>query len=146
MRPTPPALLACVLLTACSGEAPPPPPPPPATVSIDVPTAGLVSAADSLRVRLSSSSIEIVPADGEPTPGRAHHHLFLDMDVTPPGEPIPKQVQGITHLVTGAAEFTLKRLSPGQHRLIAVLALGDHVPLEPSAVDTVFFTVEEPAE
>ncbi len=38
---------------------------------------------------------------------------------------------------------TLKDLTAVRHRLIAVLALGDHVPLDPWAVDTVFFTVVE---
>ncbi len=122
------------VLTGCASERQP-------SVRIETPQDGAVITADSLRVVLSASGVEIVPADGEPTPGRAHHHLFLDADLTPAGEPISTQAPGITHLGTGATAFTLTDLSPGRHRLIAVLALGDHVPLDPWAVDTVHFTV-----
>ena len=129
------ALLSLIAMTGCAAE-------PAASVRIEAPRNGAVTADDSVRVTLATSGIEIVAADGEPTPGRAHHHLYLDVDVTPAGEAIPKQVPGITHLGTGATEFTLKDLGPGEHRVIAVLALGDHVPLDPWAADTVFFSVE----
>jgi len=120
----------------CAGE-------PAATVRIEAPQEGAVVTGDSVPIELSASGVGIVPADGESTPGRAHHHLVLDVDPTPAGQEIPKQVEGIVHLGTGASSFTLKDLTAGRHRLIAVLALGDHVPLDPWAVDTVFFTVVE---
>lgn len=129
------ALIALAAAWGCAAEPPP-------TVTIESPADGAVIAADSVPVVLSASGIDIVAADGEPTPGRAHHHLFLDVDLTPAGEPIPKLASGVTHLGTGASSFTLKDLAPGRHRLIAVLALGDHVPLEPWAVDTVHFSVQ----
>ncbi len=129
------ALIALAAAWGCAAESPP-------TVTIESPTDNAVITADSVPVVLSASGIEIVAADGEPTPGRAHHHLFLDVDLTPAGEPIPKLAPGVTHLGTGVSSFTLKDLTPGRHRIIAVLALGDHVPLEPWAVDTVHFTVQ----
>ncbi len=50
-------------------------------------------------------------------------------------------MEGLKHLGTGASSWTFKNVEPGQHRLIAVLALGDHVPLDPWVTDTVTFTV-----
>ena len=46
---------------------------------------------------------------------------------------------------TGDSTLIVQDLPPGRHRLIAVLALGDHVPLDPWVVDTVFVTVEDRA-
>jgi hypothetical protein len=123
------------LLAACAAE-------PAASVSIEAPRDGDTISADSLSVVLSASGVEIAPADGANTPGRAHHHVFLDADLSAAGQPIPAGQPGIVHLGTGVSEVTLTGLVPGRHRLIAVLALGDHVPLDPWAVDTVFFTVE----
>jgi hypothetical protein len=39
-------------------------------------------------------------------------------------------------------EFTVEGLAPGEHRLIAVVADGVHIPLDPPVVDTVMITVE----
>ena len=128
-------LLAFAALAACAAE-------PAAVVRIAMPQDDAVITADSLRVVLSASGVAIVAADGLPTPGRAHHHVFLDADLTPAGQPIPAGLPGVTHLGTGDSIVTLRDLAPGRHRLIAVLALGNHVPLEPWAVDTVYFTVE----
>ncbi len=130
------------LLVACPGEqreeavteqAP--------AVEIVQPADGDTVSDDSLVVQLSATGITIAPAQGEAVPGEAHHHLFLDTDLTPAGEPIPKDSAGIYHMGTGASSLTLENLTSGRHRLIAVLALGDHVPLDPWAVDTVHFTV-----
>jgi hypothetical protein len=41
----------------------------------------------------------------------------------------------------GSAEYTFENVGPGAHRLIAVVADGVHVPLNPMVVDTVMFTV-----
>jgi len=128
-------LAAVALLAGCAAE-------PAASVSIDAPRDGDTVYADSLQVVLSASGIEIAPADGANTPGRAHHHVLLDADLPAAGQPIPAGQPGVVHLGTGVSEVTLSGLTLGRHRLIAVLALGDHVPLDPWAVDTVFFTVE----
>ncbi len=128
-------IIALAALAACATE-------PAATVRIDAPHDGDTISADSVRVALSASGVEIAPADGNDTPGRAHHHVLLDADLPPAGQPIPAGQPGIVHLGTGVSEVTLSGLAPGRHRLIAVLALGNHVPLDPWAVDTVFFTVE----
>ena len=52
---------------------------------------------------------------------------------------IPGQV---IHLGTGVSEYTLEAVAPGPHRLIAVVADGMHVPIQPWVVDTVAFIVK----
>lgn len=117
----------------------------------EAPRAEIVQPADSdtvigpeLHVMLRASGVIVEPALGERVEGRGHHHLFVDKDVTPPGEAIPKQVDGVIHLGTGAEEFTVKGLRAGKHRMIAVLAYGDHVPMEGVATDTVHLVVRAP--
>lgn len=139
MSRNPLPILVFAALTACSAE-------PGASVRIEQPLDGAVIAADSVHIVLAASGIEIAQADGLDTPGRAHHHVFLDADLSAAGQPIPAGQPGIVHLGTGVSEVTLTGLTPGRHRLIAVLALGNHVPLDPWAVDTVFITVQAPAE
>ena len=90
-----------------------------------------------VRIVLHTEGVVVEPAQGERVPGRGHHHIFVDAEVTPTSEPIPKQVEGIVHLGTGASQFTVRGRTPGEHRLIAVLAYGDHVPMERVATDTV---------
>ena len=51
-------------------------------------------------------------------------------------------VSGIIHLGRGQSEFTFSDVPAGGHRLIAVVADGDHVPLQPPLVDTVRFVVK----
>ncbi len=96
------------------------------------------------RLVLRAEGVVVEPAQGERVAGRGHHHIFLDTEVTPASEPIPKQVEGIIHLGTGASQFTVKGLTPGEHRLIAVLAYGDHVAMERVAADTVRVVVRAP--
>ncbi|HEU5261933.1 MAG TPA: DUF4399 domain-containing protein [Gemmatimonadales bacterium] len=96
--------------------------------------------ATEIQVVLQAQGVEIVPAT-ENRPGTGHHHLLLDVDVTPLDEKIPQGVTGIIHLGRGQSDFTFTDLAPGEHRLIAVVADGDHVPLKPPVVDTVRFVV-----
>ncbi|HSG82373.1 MAG TPA: DUF4399 domain-containing protein [Gemmatimonadota bacterium] len=139
MSHNPLPILVFAALTACSAETG-------ASVRIEQPLDGALITADSVRIVLAASGIEIAQADGLDTPGRAHHHVFLDADLSAADQPIPAGQPGIVHLGTGVSEVTLTGLTPGRHRLIAVLALGNHVPLDPWAVDTVFITVQAPTE
>jgi hypothetical protein len=123
------AWVAAVL--ACGTEAGTP------SVEITQPAEG-ATVGSSIPVTLAASGVEIGPA-GEP--GKAHHHLFIDRDVTPAAHPIPAGEGGIVHLGSGQSEFTIENLAPGQHILIAVLADADHIPIAPLATDTVRFTV-----
>jgi hypothetical protein len=139
VRPKALFALASLALAACATE-------PTVSVRFQAPVDGAVIAADSVHVVLLAAGVEIVQADGLNTAGRAHHHVFIDADLSPAGEPIPAGQPDIVHLGTGVSEVTLSGLAPGRHRLIAVLALGDHVPLDPWAVDTVFVTIEASEE
>ena len=73
--------------------------------------------------------------------GTAHHHLFLNDDLTPLDEPVPAGVANIMHMGGGQTEVSLD-LEPGTYRIIAVLADWRHIPISPPAIDTVQFTVE----
>jgi uncharacterized protein DUF4399 len=94
-----------------------------------------------VRVVLEAHGVEIAPATDQRR-GTGHHHLFLDTDVTPPNEKIPQGVTGIIHLGRGQSEFTFTDVPAGRHRLIAVVADWEHVPLRPLVVDTVRFVVK----
>lgn len=138
MRITTHPLLLVLLATACAREAvPPPPPEDPVGVEILSPMP-LSFVGDSLTVQFGAFGATVVPATGTRVEGEVHHHLFVDVDVTPEGEPVPKG-EGIYHLGTGADSVRIA-LAPGRHRLIAVLAWGDHVPVAGATRDTI--TVE----
>jgi hypothetical protein len=109
-------------------------------VEIVEPADGAVLTDANVRIVLRASGVEIAPASEE-RPGTAHHHLFLDREITPLSDTIPAGVLGILHLGRGQTEFVLQELEPGEHVVIALLADRGHVPLSPPAADTVRFTV-----
>lgn len=113
---------------------------PSARVRIVQPHQGDTLTTSDVRVVLETQGVEIIPAV-EKRPGTGHHHLFLDTDLTPPDDTIPKGVTGIIHLGRGQTEFTFTDVPPGAHRVIAEVADGDHIPLKPLVVDTVRFVV-----
>ena len=92
-------------------------------------------------IKLQASGVRIVPATVE-QPRTAHHHLFVDHDLTWLSDTIPIGSPGIIHLGRGQTEFVLDSLKPGSHRVIAVLADWRHIPLNPLVADTVTFTVK----
>lgn len=152
-RPLPGILLLTLnLLVACGGEPPadsagadqegaaPPAPEAMASVTILQPADGAEVAGPAVTVRLEAAGVTIVPA-GDMTPGTGHHHLYLDEDVAPPGAPVPTVPGHVVHLGTGVSEYVFEDVAPGPHRLIAVVADGAHVPLQPWVTDTVNFTV-----
>lgn len=145
------AAVAVVVATACGSDAPPPQAEAPATepapavepsvsVTILEPADGAEVEGPNLTVRLGAAGIEIVPA-GELRDGTGHHHLYLNADLTPAEAPVPTVPNQIVHLGQGQSEWTFENVPPGQHRIIAVVADGLHVPIQPWVVDTVFVTV-----
>jgi len=112
-----------------------------ASVTILEPANGTTVTGPNIVVRLSTTGVPIVPA-GDMTPGTGHHHLYLDADVASMTAPVPTVPGSIIHMGNAASEFTFEGVAPGQHRLIAVVADGVHVPLNPAVVDTVVFTVQ----
>lgn len=123
----------CVAVLGCAEQ-------PGATVEIVEPADGAVVEGPDVRVVLAAGGIEIAPV-AEAREGTAHHHLFVDQDLTPLSAGIPAGVDGIIHLGGGESEFVLEDMEPGEHRVIALLADFGHVPLDPPAADTVRFTV-----
>ncbi len=109
-------------------------------VSFAQPGDGAEVAGPNVEVVLETTGISIVEA-GIMDSGTGHHHIFLDADVTPMGEVIPAGVDGIFHKGDGTSVHTLEGVAPGRHRLIAVVADGVHIPLDPPVTDTIFFTV-----
>jgi hypothetical protein len=95
----------------------------------------------TVTVTLEAKGIEIAPA-AEHRAGTAHHHLFLDTEVSPADQPIPVGVAGIVHLGKGTSTYTFENVLPGEHRLIDVLGDPNHVPLKPLVADTVRFATK----
>lgn len=116
----------------CGGEPP--------SVEIREPADGAALADPNVRVTLGARGVEIAPATDQ-RPGTAHHHLFIDRELTPLRDTIPSGVSGIVHLGRGQTDFIIMGLARGTHRVIALLADRDHVPLDPAAADTVRFTI-----
>jgi hypothetical protein len=116
------------------------PAPATATVSFAQPQDGGLVAGPNVEVVLETTGLRVVEA-GVMDPGTGHHHIFLDVDVTPMTEVIPAGVAGITHKGDGTSVHTLENVAAGEHRLIAVVADGMHIPLNPPVVDTIFFIV-----
>jgi hypothetical protein len=135
-----------VFLASCGGTDEPqaaeeaPAAEPAFTVSITEPTEGAEVDGPDLTVRLAAAGVRITPA-GEIVEGTGHHHLYLDADLTPPGMPVPTEPGRIIHMGDGSAAYVFEGVEPGEHRLIAVVADGIHMPLQPWVVDTVRFTV-----
>ena len=82
-------------------------------------------------LRMGLSQAGIAPA-GVHKEGTGHHHLLIDTELPPPGEPIPNNRN---HLHFGGGQTEVKiELPPGRHTLQLILGDADHVPFEPSIV------------
>ena len=112
-----------------------------AKVKITTPAHG-ATVSGPVKITLAATGVEIVPATDE-RPGTGHHHLFVDREVTPVDDTMPRGVTGIIHLGRGQTEFVLDSLKPGPHRVIAVVGDSKHRPLQPLVTDTVRFTVKD---
>lgn len=125
------------------GEEPEAAPPEPVAASVTIiePADGATVPQGPLNVVFEVEGIDIVPA-GNMDMGTGHHHLVVDADIESWTEPIGVEEGRYIHMGQGQSEFTVEGLSPGQHRLIAVVADGVHIPLDPPVVDTITITVE----
>lgn len=112
----------------------------PPSVTILAPADGSFQEERDVTVWLRST-VPIVPA-GDMTPGTGHHHLHLDADLGDMAAPVPTVPGRIVHMGDASVEYVFENVSSGPHRLIAVVADGAHVPLQPLVVDTVEFVVE----
>ncbi len=109
-------------------------------VEIGEPADGATVTGPDVRVVLQAHGVEIIPA-GVEQPNSGHHHLFLDVAVSPAGEPIPAGPR-IVHLGGAQTEHTFEGLAAGEYRLIARLGDWQHVPIESVGADTVRFTIQ----
>jgi hypothetical protein len=109
-------------------------------VTIVAPVDGAFQEEHEITVLLSST-VPIVPA-GDMTPGTGHHHLYLDADLGDMSAPVPTVPGSIVHMGNAAREYVFENVASGPHRLIAVVADGAHIPLQPLVVDTVEFVIE----
>ncbi|MXW15986.1 MAG: DUF4399 domain-containing protein [Gemmatimonadetes bacterium] len=107
----------------------------PGTVTIVEPADGAELDAGPVRVVMEVSGLEIVAA-GNMDPGTGHHHLVVNGDVDW-ALPIPNDEGVHYHMGQAETEFTLTDLAPGEHRIIAVVADGVHIPLDPPVSDTI---------
>jgi hypothetical protein len=146
MKNVVPLLLLASLGTACGGaaedQAAPESTPAEAAPSVTIlaPVDGAFQDEKDVTVWLRST-VPIVPA-GDMTPGTGHHHLYLDADLGDITAPIPTVPGSIVHMGDGSSEYLFVDVASGPHRLIAVVADGAHVPLQPLVADTVEFVVE----
>jgi hypothetical protein len=139
------AVLVCSFAVACGGPADDAAPE--VTPEASVPSVTILAPADGsfqeekdVTVWLRST-VPIVPA-GDMTTGTGHHHLYLDADLGDMTAPVPTVPGSIVHMGDASVEYVFENVSSGPHRLIAVVADGAHVPLQPLVVDTVEFVVE----
>ena len=111
----------------------------PATVTIVSPADGAELDAGPVLVVMEVGNLEIVEA-GVMDAGTGHHHLIVNGDVD--WElPIPNDPGVHYHMGLAQTEFTLEDLPPGEHRIIAVVADGVHIPLDPPVADTITVTI-----
>ena len=104
------------------------------------PADGAVIDGSSVSIVLEVEGLEIVPA-GTIQPRSGHHHLLVNTDLTPAGQPIPATSGVHIHLGQAQTDYELTDLEPGDYTVIAVVGDAVHVPLDPPVVDTVTFTV-----
>ena len=142
-----PGLVATLLLAglaACAGErAADADPSAGATM---VPTVEILSPVEGdtvslpFTVRLRADGLTIVAATGIRQEGEGHHHLVIGPEFPAADLPIPGG-PGYIHMGSGVSEWSIDSLPPGPHRIIAVLAWGDHVPVTSAEADTVNIVV-----
>jgi hypothetical protein len=107
------------------------PAPPGAKAYIIWPKNGQVIEGGKFWLRMGLKNAGIAPA-GIRKDGTGHHHVLIDADLPPPGEPIPNNR---THLHFGGGQTEARiELPPGRHTLQLVLGDPEHVPFEPSIV------------
>lgn len=82
-------------------------------------------------IRFSVSGMEVAPA-GTARRHAGHHHLLIDTELPPPGQPIPSDFNHL-HFGGGQSEAEIL-LSPGRHTLQLLFADHDHVPHDPPVV------------
>ena len=134
-------ITACIVVAACAKKAETSD----VSVSITSPANGDTVTGSAIHITLDATGIEIAPA-ADARPETAHHHLYLDTDFPEVENAIPMGSAGIVHLGQAQKEYHWESVTPGPHRIIAVLADPGHIPLRPWITDTVNFVVKAPTD
>ena len=125
------AIVAMSWLLNVALAAAPTPAPENAQVYFIWPTDGTVIQGGKFWVRMGLRNMGVAPK-GVDMANVGHHHLIVDGEPLPAGEPIPSDRN---HLHFGAGETEARvELPPGKHTLQLVLGDKDHVPHEPQVV------------
>ena len=126
--------LSLVLLAACDDEKP----------AGEVNFIELLDGAQvtsPLTVRMGVEDVIVEPASQGVRDGYGHHHIMIDADLPPLGQPIPSDEH---HCHFGGSQTeTVLDLAPGEHTLRLLFARGNHVPYDPAITDTIKITVTE---
>ena len=93
-------------------------------------------------VKMGTDGVVVEPASKGVNEGYGHHHIVIDTDLPPAGQPVPSDEQH-RHFGKAQTETTLE-LPPGEHTLSLLFADGRHTPYDPALTDTVTITVVEP--
>jgi hypothetical protein len=103
------------------------------------PAQGATVDGPDVTVQFEVTGITLQPA-GTGDTGTGHLHVLVDQDLMPEGVAIPAEA-GFVHLGTGGTEVELTGLTPGLHRLIAVLGDAMHMRIRGAGTDTVRIVV-----
>lgn len=123
-------LIVCTIGICAGGAAAQnTPAPPDAQAYIIWPGDGQVIEGGRLWVRMGLKNMGVAPS-GVSTPNTGHHHLLINVDPPPPGEPIPNDRNHV-HFGAGETEARLTDLPPGEYTLQMLLGDADHYPHNP---------------
>lgn len=122
-------LATALLLTFASAVPAATPAPADAYLYIGWPNNGEVLAAGKpFKVWFGLRDMGVAPANVK-YPNTGHHHLLIDVPLTPAGQKIPSDRN---HLHFGAGETeTMIELPPGKHTLQLLVGDENHVPHDP---------------
>ncbi len=141
----PVATLAAVLAACASGETPAAdstaaaPTEPVRAVEIVSPRDG-DTVSVPFTITFAESGVEVIPANGQAEPWKGHHHFVVDDEPVSDTLPLPP-APIVVHLGDGSRSRTIDSLPPGPHRIIAIFASGNHVPMAGVKRDTVNIVV-----
>jgi hypothetical protein len=128
--------VVAVAMAACLGgslalAADNKPAPPDAHLYIIYPRNGQVIKGGAFWLRMGLKGMGIAPA-GVEWPNTGHHHVIIDVDPPPLGEPIPNDRNHL-HFGAGRTEARIQ-LPPGKHTLQLVLADENHLQFTPTVM------------
>ena len=125
--------LVSVLLAACTTMKSPPA----QSVSFIEPRDG-ATVTSPFKVVFGVTGMAVEPA-GDIKPDSGHHHLLINLDPIPAGQPIPVDA---THLHFGKAQTEAEiKLPPGNYTLTMQFANGAHLSYGPAMAATIHITV-----